>query len=59
MFLTWVWTGSTEEAWFDSTTRFDSDGEEDFQSVQDGMFSLFVVNLMKNCNSVHNCLTGK
>uniref|UniRef100_A0A7C9CW31 Uncharacterized protein n=1 Tax=Opuntia streptacantha TaxID=393608 RepID=A0A7C9CW31_OPUST len=38
-FSTPTFQGSTEEAWFDSTTRFDSDGEEDFQSVQDDILS--------------------
>ncbi|XP_057949809.1 uncharacterized protein LOC131144892 isoform X2 [Malania oleifera] len=32
--------GSIEEAWFDSITIFDSDCDEDFQSVQDDVLSL-------------------
>lgn len=38
-FSTPTFQGSSEEAWFDSTTRFDSDGEEDFQSVQEDILS--------------------
>lgn len=33
-----VSTGGVEEAWYDSMMIFESDGEEDFQSVPDGMF---------------------
>ncbi|KAH9606860.1 hypothetical protein KSS87_020268, partial [Heliosperma pusillum] len=32
--------GNSEEAWYDSITIFDSDGEEDFQSFQEGMLFL-------------------
>ncbi|KAJ8424822.1 hypothetical protein Cgig2_013017 [Carnegiea gigantea] len=32
-------TGSVEEAWYDSITIFESDGEEEFQSVQDDIVS--------------------
>lgn len=32
-----ILTGSTDEAWFDSAVILDSDCDEDFQSVPDGM----------------------
>lgn len=32
-----VVTGSGEEAWYDTVCIFESDGEEDFQSVPDGI----------------------
>ncbi|XP_049403764.1 uncharacterized protein LOC125867345 [Solanum stenotomum] len=36
-----TFNGSTEEAWFDSSARFESDGsDEDFQSVADDVLSL-------------------
>jgi hypothetical protein len=34
-----VSAGSIEEAWFDSVTMFDSDCDDDYQSVPDGMVS--------------------
>lgn len=43
-------TGSTEEAWFDSSARFESDGsDEDFQSVADGMVFSFQF-IHSNCS---------
>ena len=37
--------GSIEETWFDSVAMFDSDCDEDYESVQDGMiFKTFSVN---------------
>jgi len=38
-----VFAGSIEEAWFDSVTVFDSDCDDDYQSVPDGMiFNIFL-----------------
>lgn len=34
-----TYQGSVEEAWYDSITIFESDGEEEFQSVQDDIVS--------------------
>lgn len=33
--------GTIEEAWFDSVAVFDSDCDDDYQSVADGMFWIF------------------
>lgn len=49
-----VSTGSTEEAWFDSTTRFDSDGEEDFRSVQDDILSQNGLERGRNSHEVNS-----
>lgn len=48
--------GSIEEAWFDSIAVFDSDCDDDYQSVPDGMifkkfkftYSLLPTSLMNN-----------
>jgi len=34
-------TGSIEEAWFDSVAVFDSDCDDDYQSVPDGIIFSF------------------
>ncbi|EXB74718.1 hypothetical protein L484_010996 [Morus notabilis] len=51
--------GSTEEAWFDSAPRFDfSDGDDDYQSVQDDFLSPSgLENLSLSGNSARNSVS--
>lgn len=37
-------TGTIEEAWFDSVAAFDSDCDDDYQSVPDGM----ILDILRN-----------
>ncbi|MCI85266.1 hypothetical protein A2U01_0106545, partial [Trifolium medium] len=40
---------SIEEAWFDSVTMFDSDCDDDYQSVPDGMvLNIFKISIIEH-----------
>ncbi|KAL2904272.1 Protein ENHANCED DISEASE RESISTANCE 2 [Bienertia sinuspersici] len=47
-------TSSGEEAWYDSVMIFESDGEEDFQSVPDDMLSQNGLSVGRNSHEVHS-----